>query len=309
MRPRLHIPGVVLAAVFLAVSLNLSASPFPQSKKLPPQADINAIGHRDVGKGPNLYLIDKEIALGKVLAQEVERSVKLIDDHMATDYVDRLCQSLAKNSDAHMPITIRVIDSDIPDGFTLPGGFLYINKGLILQAQTEAELAGALAHGIAHTALRSATKLATRGNLIQLASIPALIFVPSWVGGWVGYDQYANFNLVLPSPILKEVREDEYLADYFGLQYAYKSGYDAESFPLLIARVVPQNSPNKRVPKVFSFFPPVPDRIQAMQREINEVLPHREQDIVSSSEFEVIKERIRSLSPTNVKPILRKRSI
>ena len=195
MRPRLHIPGVVLAAVFLAVSLNLSAAPFPQSKKLPLQADINAIGHRDVGKGPNLYLIDKEIALGKVLAQEVERSVKLIDDHMATDYVDRLCQSLAKNSDAHMPIAIRVIDSDIPDRFTLPGGFLYINKGLILQAQTEAELAGALAHGIAPTALRSATKLATRGNLIQLASIPALIFVPSWVGGWVGYGQYTNFNL------------------------------------------------------------------------------------------------------------------
>ncbi len=143
-----------------------------------------------------------------------------------------------------------------------------------------------------------------------------MIFVPSRKAGWVGYDQYTNFSLLLSLPILKEVREVEFLADYFGLQYAYKSGYDAESFPILIARVVPQNSPNIRVPKVFSSFPPVPDRIRAMEKEITEVLPHREQDIISSSEFEAIKERIRSLSPTNIgepsrnaKPTLGKRLI
>src|SRR5260370_22418999 len=160
---------------------------------------------------------------------------------MTTGYMGRLCQSLAKNSDAHMPITIRVINSDIPDGFTLPGGLLYINKGLILQTQTEAELGGPLAHGIAHTGLRSATKLATREDLIQLNSIPALIFTPYSLASWTGYDPYAKFNLMTPLTFLKAVREDEFAADYFGLQYVYKAGYDAESFSLLIARVVGQS--------------------------------------------------------------------
>ncbi len=232
MKPQLRVSVLALSVVFPLIFRDLSAQPPPQSKKVTSRADINAIGHRDVGNGLNLYSREKEIALGKQLAQEVARSSKLIDDPMTTGYVDRLCQTLAKNSDARMPITIRVIDSDVADGFTLPGGFLYMNKGLILQAQTGAELAGALAHGIAHTALRSSTKLATRENLIQLASIPSMIFVPSRKAGWVGYDQYTNFSLLLSLPILKEVREDEFLADYFGLQYAYKSGYDAESFAL-----------------------------------------------------------------------------
>jgi len=118
--------------------------------------------------------------------------------------------------------------------------------------------------------------------------------------------QAARFFL---STFLKAVREDEFAADYFGLQCVYKAGYDAGSFPLRIARVAAQRSPNKGVPKAFSFFPPAPDRIRVMGNEIAEVLPHREQDIISSCEFEAIKERIRSLSPTNVKPILRKRSI
>jgi len=202
------------AAVSTLISFNMSALPSPQSKKLQPQADINAIGQRNVGKGVNRYSREKEIALGKQLAEEVERTVRLMDDSMTTEYVDHLCQSLKKNSDAQMPITVRVIDSDVAEGFTLPGGFLYINKGLILQSETEAELAGALAHGIAHTAMRSATKLATRGDLTQLISIPAMILLPY---GWVGYDSYAKLNLAIPLTFLKEIREYELAADYFAL--------------------------------------------------------------------------------------------
>jgi len=146
MKPQLRVSVLALSVVFPLIFRDLSARPPPQSKKVPPQADINAIGNRNVGEGVNLYPREKEIALGKQLAQEVERSAKLIDDSLTTEYVNRLCQSLTRNSDAQMPITIRVIDSGFPDGFTLPGGFLYINKGLILHAQTEAGLAGALAH-------------------------------------------------------------------------------------------------------------------------------------------------------------------
>jgi predicted Zn-dependent protease len=316
MKRQLRVSVLALSVVFPLIVRDLSALPPPQSKKVPPQADINAIGHRNVGKGVNLYSREKEVALGKQLAQEVERSAKLIDDSLTAEYVDRLCQSLTKNSDVQMPITIRVIDSDIADGLTLPGGFLYINKGLILEAQTEAELAGALAHGIAHTALRSSTRLATRADLIQLGSIPAMIFLPYGWAGWVGYDPYAKLNLAIPLTFLKEFREDELAADYFGVQYAYKAGYDPDSFPLLIARVAAQSSPNKRAPKTFTLFPSAPDRIRAMENEIAEILPRREQDIISSSEFEAIKERISSLSLTNLqepsrnaKPTLRKRLI
>jgi len=316
MKPQLRVSVLALSVVFPLIFRDLSARPPPQSKKVLPQADINAIGNRNVGEGVNLYPREKEIALGKQLAQEVERSAKLIDDSLTTEYVNRLCQSLTRNSDAQMPITIRVIDSGFPDGFTLPGGFLYINKGLILHAQTEAELAGALAHGIAHTALRGSTRLATRASLIQLGSIPAMIFLPHGWTGWVGFDPYAKLNLAIPLTFLKEFREDELAADYFGVQYAYEAGYDPDSFPLLIARVAAQSSPHKGAPKTLSLFPSAPDRIRAMENEIAEILPRREQDIVSSSEFEAIKERISSLSLTNLqepsrnaKPTLHKRLI
>src|ERR1700739_2242524 len=149
--------------------------------------DVEAIGNRKVGKSPNFYSLEKEIALGKQLAQEVERSSKLIDDPVITEYVNRVGQNLVRNSDARVPFTIKVIDSDEVNAFALPGGFFYVNSGLILRAQEESELAGVMAHEISHVTARHGTKQATKGDIMQIASIPAMILGPA---GWacVGLD-------------------------------------------------------------------------------------------------------------------------
>jgi predicted Zn-dependent protease len=278
-------------AVFASGSV-LSACPPPQSKSSPSDSDINAIGRRNVGKGINLYSLDKEKELGKQLAHEVERSSRLIDDPVLTVYLDRIAQNIAKNSDARFPITVRVIDSDAINAFTLPGGFQYINAGLLLQATEEAEIAGVLARGIAHTAIRSSTQEATKGELMEFATIPLILLGP---GGWAGYGTYQGVNLAIPVTYLKFRRDAERAADFLGLQYVYKSGYDPECFSRFIERVWPLTAASsKTVPKTFSPYPPLQERVAYMKKEIATILPPRDGAIVSSAEFEEMKERLRA---------------
>src|SRR6266403_2244850 len=180
--------------------------------------DVEAIGNRNVGKGVNLFSLEREISLGKQLAQEVERSSKLIDDPIVTEYVNRVGQNLVRNSDARVPFTIKVIDSDEVNAFSLPGGLFYVNSGLILRAQEESELAGGMAHEISHVTARHGTKNATKGEMMQLATIPLILLGP---GGWAGYGIYQGVNLAIPVTYLKFSRDAEREADYLGIQYMY----------------------------------------------------------------------------------------
>src|SRR5947207_7745362 len=168
--------------------------------------DVEAIGNRSVGKGVNLFSLEREISLGKSLAQEVERSSKMIDDPVVTEYVNRVGQNLVRNSDARVPFTIKVIDSDEVNAFALPGGFFYVNSGLVLRAQEESELAGVMAHEIAHVAARHGTKNATKGEILQWASIPAMIFIPY---SMAGYAMYQGLNLAIPLTFLKFSSDDD----------------------------------------------------------------------------------------------------
>jgi predicted Zn-dependent protease len=255
--------------------------------------DVDAIGNRGVGKGVNFYSIEKEIALGKGLAQEVERSSKLIDDPVVTEYVNRVGQNLVRNSDARVPFTIKVIDSDEVNAFALPGGFFYVNSGLILRAQEESELAGVMAHEISHVTARHGTKNATKGEIMQLASIPAMIFIPY---SMAGYALYEGMNIAIPLTYLKFSRDSEREADFLGLQYMYKAGYDPNSFVTFFERI--QADEKRRpgtIPKVFSTHPPTPDRIEAAQKEIARILPNKPEYIVTTSEFDSVKARLRNI--------------
>jgi predicted Zn-dependent protease len=255
--------------------------------------DVDAIGNRGVGKGVNFYSIEKEIALGKGLAQEVERSAKMIDDPVVTEYVNRVGQNLVRNSDARVPFTIKVIDSDEVNAFALPGGFFYVNSGLILRAQEESELAGVMAHEISHVTARHGTKNATKGELMQLASIPAMIFIPY---SMAGYAIYQGMNLAIPLTFLKFSRDAEREADFLGLQYMYKAGYDPNSFVTFFERI--QTDEKRRpgtIPKVFSTHPPTPDRIESAQKEIARILPNKPEYIVTTSEFDSVKARLRNI--------------
>src|SRR5271156_6482541 len=277
------------------------------------EADVNAIGNRKVGHGPDFYSMEHEIALGKQLAQEVERSSKLIDDPVVTEYVNRVGQNLVRNSDAKVPFTIKVIDSDVVNAFALPGGFFYVNSGLILHADEESELAGVMAHEIAHVCARHGTKQATKSEIINLASIPAMIFIPYT---WAGYAIYQGMNFAIPLTFLKFSRDDEREADYLGLQYMYKAGYDPNSFVTFFEKVeADEKKQPGTIPKAFSTHPPTPDRIEAIQKEIATILPARDQYIVTTSEFDNVKARLQMIEAnikvkdTNPnKPTLRKRT-
>jgi predicted Zn-dependent protease len=271
-------------------------SPVQQQDSVHPKNskdDVDAIGNRSVGKGLDFYSLEKEIALGKSLAQEVERSSKLIDDPVVTEYVNRVGQNLVRNSDARVPFTIKVIDSDEVNAFALPGGFFYVNSGLILRANSEAELAGVMGHEIAHVCARHATKNATKADIIQMASIPAMIFLPY---GWAGYGIYQGMNLAIPLTFLKFSRNNEREADFLGLQYMYKAGYDPNAYISFFERI---EADEKRRPgtvsKLFSTHPPTPDRIEAAQKEIAEILPARDEYIVTTSEFDQVKARLRNI--------------
>jgi beta-barrel assembly-enhancing protease len=255
--------------------------------------DVEAIGNRKVGKGPNFYSLEKEIALGKQLAQEVERSARLVDDPVVTEYINRVGQNLVRNSDARVPFTIKVIDSDEVNAFALPGGFFYVNSGLILRAQEESELAGVMAHEISHVTARHGTKNATRGQILQFATIPLLLLGPA---GLAGYGLYEGLNVALPLTYLKFSRDAEREADFLGLQYMYKAGYDPNAYITFFERI--QADEKRRpgtIPKLFSTHPPTPERIEHAQKEIAAILPNRPEYIVTTSEFDNVKERLRNI--------------
>jgi predicted Zn-dependent protease len=255
--------------------------------------DVDAIGNRKIGgRGlGNWYSIETDIKMGKSYAQQVEASSKMINDPVITEYINRLGQNLVRNSDAQVPFSFKVIDSDAINAFSLPGGFVYINTGTILAADEEAELAGVMAHEIAHVCARHATRQMTRAQLAQIGTIP-LIFV----GGGIGYAAYEAAGLGLPMTFLAFQRGFEAEADYLGLQYQYKSGYDPQAFISFFEKIQAQE---KRKPgtiaKAFATHPQTPDRIEESQKEIATILPARPEYTVTTSEFDVVKARLASL--------------
>ncbi len=256
-----------------------------KKKKLNPKEDPSQIGNRDVSKGVNIYSMEKEIAMGKQLAQEVEKAARIIDDPVVSEYVNRLGQNIVKNSDAKTPFTIKVIDSEEINAFALPGGYFFVYTGLIRLAQTEAELASVMAHEIAHVAARHGTRQASRGTIANLLTIP-LIFM----GGWAGYGVQQAASVAVPMAFLKFSRAFEEEADLFGLQYLYETGYDPTATIDFFERI---QSLEKKKPgtmsKIFSSHPMTENRISKAQKYIQEVLAERPEYTVNTSEFEQIK--------------------
>jgi beta-barrel assembly-enhancing protease len=271
------------STLLLSFSL-IAAPPLGDDKEKNP----DAIGDRDVSRGVNFYSLEKEIQIGKGLAQEVERQAKIIDDPVIAEYVNRVGQNLVRNSDAKVPFTIKVIDTEDVNAFALPGGFFFVNSGLILKADTEAELAGVMAHEIAHVAARHGTRQATRGTIAQLSTIP-LIFL----GGWTGYGIRQAASVLIPVGFLTFSREFESEADMLGLQYMYKTGYDPNAFVDFFEKI---ESLEKRKPgtisKVFSTHPPTDARIVKAQQNIQVMLKERPEYVVTTSEFNDVKARL-----------------
>jgi predicted Zn-dependent protease len=300
------------AAERVEIPVTLAAAPKARRKRIPSEFDVSKIGDRNVGKGLDFYSYDREQQLGQQLAEDVERDSRLVRDVKIQEYVNRIGQRLARNSDAKVPFTIKVIDNDEVNAFALPGGYFYVNTGLILAADNEAQLAGVMAHEIAHVAARDATRNATRSEIFNLASIPLIFF-----GGPVGYAVRQAVALAVPMSFLKFSRDAERRADMLGLQYQYASGYDPEEFVRFFEKLKLEERHRKKnfLAKAFDTHPMTSDRIKRAQKEIAEYLPAKPEYVVDTSEFEAIKARLERMENGEriemghaSRPVLRRRA-
>jgi predicted Zn-dependent protease len=263
-----------------------------QKPKMKPGSkdDIDAIGTRDIGGGKgvgNWYSLESEIRMGREYAQMIDGQAKLVNDPVITEYVNRIGQNIVRNSDGKVPFTIKVIDSPEVNAFALPGGFFYVNTGLLLVASEEAELAGVMAHEVAHVAARHGMRQITRGNLANLASIPLIV-----LGGGIGYAARSAAGIGLPMTMLKFSRGFEEEADYLGVQYMFKAGYDPMSYLSFFEKI---QAMEKQKPgtlsKIFASHPPIENRVAKIQKQTETKLPVRAQYVVSTSEFDDVKTR------------------
>jgi predicted Zn-dependent protease len=263
-----------------------------QEKNKKKNSDVDNIGNRNINKGSiNFTSLEKEIALGRQLAAEVERQTKLIDDPTINEYVNRVGQNLVRNSDAKVPFTIKVVESDEINAFALPGGFFYVNSGLILAADDESELAGVMAHEIAHVAARHGTENASKAQIVNIATIP-LIFL----GGPAGFGIRQAAGFLIPLQFLQFSRKAEEEADYLGLQYLYKSGYDPGAAVSFFEKLQAKETAKPgTISKMFRTHPPTGDRIEMEKKNIELILPDKEQYVVTTSEFQQIKGLLASL--------------
>ncbi len=274
------------AAAVLAIAAILGHAPaFAKDKKKDPAE----IGDRNVSKGLNFYSLDQELALGKQLAIEVEKQAKIVDDPFVSEYINRLGQNLARNSDVTFPVTFQLIEADEINAFTLPGGYIFINTGLLKLSANEAELASAIAHELGHAAARHATRQASRNQLVSMGTLPLAVLA--------GPAARLAVNAAAPMAFLKFSREFETEADLLGLQYLWKAGYDpTASIDLFEALESTEKRQPGSVSKLFRTHPLTPDRIEKTQKNIDMLLPAREEYVLNTSEYEDIRARVEGLS-------------
>ena len=254
--------------------------------------DVDAVGTRNIGgRGMgNWFSTNWEISNGKQYSMEIEKSSHLVTDPVVVEYVNRVGQNLVRNSDAKVPFTIKVLDTDEINAMALPGGFFYVNSGLILACDSEDELAGVMAHEISHVAAHHAAREMTRLNYMQLGSIPLMIFTQ---GTWTGYGIYEASQLAVPLTFLQFSRQFEAEADFLGVQYMYKAGYDPQGMVSIFEKLdaLEKHKPGA-ISRAFSDHPATPDRIDNVENEIATILPARPEYMVTTSEFDQVKARL-----------------
>ncbi len=277
------------AAIALVIALMLTPVGYADRR----HGDVDKIGNRDIngriiGIFPNFVSLEKEIQIGAQYAEMFEQTARLVEDPVVTEYVDRVGQNIVKHSDAKVPFVIKVVDTDEVNAFALPGGYFYVNKGLILEAENEAELAGVMAHEIAHVTARHATERMTKAQLMQFGALPLL-----FVGGyWTQMAMQNGLGMGLSLAVLGITRKSEAEADQLGTQYAWNTGYDPNGFITFFEKL---QAKEKNKPGAFASFmrthPSLDNRIEMVQKEIS-LLPPKDEYLVTTSEFDRIKSRL-----------------
>ncbi len=267
-------------------------------KSLPTSEDPTMIGKRNINKGIWAHGplgakgTESEVRLGRQVAAEVDKEAKFVDDPIITEYVNRVGQNIVLHSDAKVPFTIKVIDSDEVNAFALPGGFFYVNKGLILAADNEAELAGVMAHEIAHVAARHYMENEAKMRAMSIGMLAGILLG----GPIIGNVLYNGGGFFEGMAMLKFTRGAEAEADRLGVQYMWAAGYDPTAMATMFEKL---EAKNKKKPgtlaKMFMDHPAPAERRQASLA-LAARFPEREEYIISSSEFQRVKNHLLRLS-------------
>lgn len=290
-----HSRAAIALSAALALSIPALAGPEASAKRKPKNAleDIDRIGRRNVSGVLNFFTLRQEVELGRALARQVNERVQLVDDPAITEYVNRIGQNIARNSDVKVPLSIKVLRDETVNAFALPGGFFYVNTGLILAARDEAELAGVMGHEIAHIAGRHGVRQASRG---MLASLTADILLEAFGGdNWGTVVAVTAANIALPVTFLKFSREFEKKADFLGMQYLYKTGYDPLAMVTFFERLSAREKKTGSIAAAFRTHPLSRKRVMLLQQAIDELLPDQPSYKVSASEFDAVKARVKEL--------------
>jgi predicted Zn-dependent protease len=278
----------ILLTASLIVGLGGSVSLAQQPKKQ--KDDVNQIGNRKIGNCINFFSLEKEMALGKQLAAEVQKQAKVVEDPLVSEFVNRVGQNLVRNSDAKVPFSFRVIEGESPNAFALPGGYIFVYTGLLKIADEEDEFAAAVAHEIAHVAARHMTCQATKSQIAGIASVPASILLGGSLGG---YAARQAAGVAIPTAFLHFGRKDESEADYLGVEYMYAAGYDPTGAISIFEKIQSLNRKNPGlVDRILSTHPLDADRIQKTEQEIARILPAKSEYVVNTSEYTAIRGRV-----------------
>ncbi len=257
--------------------------------KVPRKYDVDRIGDRGIGKGINFFSLKRERALGESMSSDLDAHLHLVRDPDLNAYVNRVVQNLVLHSDAQVPFTVKIVKNDEVNAFSLPGGFLYVNTGLIAASPDEATFAGILAHEVAHVAARHATRTLTRQMLFRMASVPMMFLTG---GAAIAINNAAG--VVVPISNMKFSRDSEREADLLAIEYAYSAGYDPGAFVQFFETL--QSRQKHKVPKVFglmlSSHPMNEDRIKRAQAVITTMLPEKSDYIIDTSDFRAAKVRL-----------------
>jgi beta-barrel assembly-enhancing protease len=257
-------------------------------QRLASKYDVAKIGERNVGKGMNFYSLEREMMLGRELSQQADEVVRLVQDPVITEYVNRLGQNLARNSDVKVPMIVKVVDSEEVNAYALPGGYFYVNTGLIMAADSEAELAAVMSHEIAHVAARHATHNMSKRNLFELCTLPTVFFV-----GPAAMALREVTQVALPLEFMKFSRDAEREADLLGMEYAYAAGYDPAAMVSFFEKTKATEKKKKGfIAKAFATHPMTDERVQRAQAEMETMLPPKDNYVVTTSEFDEVKDRV-----------------
>ena len=272
-----------------------ATTPPARTKPLSTNEDPTMIGKRNINKGiwgKMASGTESEVKVGRQLAAQVEREAKFVDDPIITEYVNRVGQNIVLHSDAKIPFTIKVIDSDEVNAFALPGGFFFVNKGLVLAADNEAELAGVMAHEIAHVAARHAMENQRKMQILDYGILAGILLG----GGVIGNVLYNAGGLIEGLSFLKFTRGAEEEADKLGVQYMWAAGYDPNAMATMFEKLEAKNKKKPgTIAKLFATHPAPPDR-RSNAIALAARFPERDEYVISSSEFQRVKNRLLRLS-------------